>query len=94
MSKTVCTGSLMDGLSIDLIKYAEISALSDNEEDLLWSDHTDISIVNECTHAELVVTGEFDEIPGQSDEFYELETNDPNSFKAELRQIISNLIGR
>ena len=84
----------MDGLSIDLIKYAEISALSDNEEDLLWSDHTDISIVNECAHAELVVTGEFDEIPGQSDEFYELETNNPNNFKAELRQIISNIIGR
>ena len=81
-------------MAVSGIKYAEISALSDNEEDLLWSDHTDISIVNECTHAELVVTGEFDEIPGQSDEFYELETNDPNSFKAELRQIISNIIGR
>ena len=94
MSMTVCTGSLMNGLSIDLIKYAEISALSDDEEDLLWSDHTDISIVNECTHAELVVTGEFDQLPGQSDEFYELETNDPNSFKTELRQIISNIIGR
>ena len=94
MSMTVCTGSLMNGLSIDLIKYAEISALSDDEEDLMWSDHTDISIVNECTHAELVVTGEFDQLPGQSDEFYELETNDPNSFKAELRQIISNIIGR
>ena len=94
MTKTVCTGSLMDGLSINLIKYSEISALSDSEEDLLWSDHTDISIVNECTHAEVVVTGEFDEIPGQSDEFYEVETDDPISFKSELRQIISNIIGR
>ena len=94
MTKTVCTGSLMDGLSINLIKYSEISALSDSEEDLLWSDHTDISIVNECTHAELVVTGEFDEIPGQSDEFYKLEAVNPSKFKAELRQIIINIIGR
>jgi hypothetical protein len=94
MTETICYGSLMDGLSIDLIEYSEISTLSESEEDLLWSENTDISIINQSSRAELVVTGEFDEIPGQSDEFYEVETDDPISFKAELRQIISNIIGR
>ena len=94
MTTIICTGSLMDGLSINLVKYAGIENLSDSEEEVLWSEHTDISIVEQCSHAELVVTGEFDEMPGQSDEFYELEVSDIKAFKDELKQVIENIIKR
>ena len=94
MTTIICTGSLMDGLSINLVKYAGIENLSDSEEEVLWSEHTDISIVEQCSHAELVVTGEFDEMPGQSDEFYELEASDIKAFKDELKQVIENIIKR
>ena len=94
MATIICTGSLMDGLSINLVKYAGIENLSDSEEEVLWSEHTDISIVEQCSHAELVVTGEFDEMPGQSDEFYELEVSDIKAFKDELKQVIENIIKR
>ena len=94
MTTIISTGSLMDGLSINLVKYAGIENLSDSEEEVLWSEHTDISIVEQCSHAELVVTGEFDEMPGQSDEFYELEASDIKAFKNELKQVIENIIKR
>ena len=94
MATIICTGSLMDGLSINLVKYAGIENLSDSEEEVLWSEHTDISIVEQCSHAELVVTGEFDEMPGQSDEFYELEVSDIKAFKDELKQLIRHIIKR
>ena len=94
MATTICTGSLMDGLTINLVEYAGIENLSDSEEETLWSEHSDISIVEQCSHAELVVTGEFDEMPGQSDEFYELEASDIKAFKDELKQVIENIIKR
>lgn len=94
MATTICTGSLMDGLTINLVEYAGIENLSDSEEETLWSEHSDISIVEQCSHAELVVTGEFDEMPGQSDEFYELEASDIKAFIDELKQVIENIIKR
>ena len=94
MATIICTGSLMDGLSINLVKYAGIENLSDSEEEVLWSEHTDISIIEQCSHAELVVTGEFDEMPGQSDEFYELEASNIKAFKDELKQLIKRIIKR
>jgi hypothetical protein len=94
MATTICTGSLMDGLTINLGEYAGIENLSDSEEETLWSEHSDISIVEQCSHAELVVTGELDEMPGQSDEFYELEASDIKAFKDELKQVIESIIKR
>ena len=94
MATTICTGSLMDGLTINLVEYAGIENLSDSEEETLWSEHSDISIVEQCSHAELVVTGEIDEMPGQSDEFYELVASDIEAFKDELKQVIENIIQR
>ena len=94
MATTICTGSLMDGLTINLVEYVGIENLSDSEEETLWSEHSDISIVEQCSHAELVVTGEFDEMPGQSDEFYELVASDIEAFKDELKQVIENIIQR
>ena len=66
MAKIICTGSLMDGLAIDLVKYAGLGSLSEIQSDLLWSNNTDISIVQQCSFAELVVTGDFDSFPGRS----------------------------
>ena len=94
MATTICTGSLVNGLSIDLVKYAGIEDLFDSEEEALWSEHSDISIVEQCSNAELVVTGEIDEMPGQSDEFYELEVSDVKAFKDELKQVIESIIKR
>ena len=94
MATTICTGSLMNGLSIDLVEYAGIEDLFDSEEEALWSEHSDISIVEQCSHAELVVTGEIDEMPGQSDEFYKLEASDIKAFKNELKQVIESIIKR
>jgi hypothetical protein len=92
MAKIICTGSLMDGLAIDLVKYAGLGSLSEIQSDLLWSNNTDISIVQQCSFAELVVTGDFDSFPGRSDEFYELETDNPKRFKDELKEIITDIL--
>ena len=92
MITVVSNGSLMDGLSIDLVRYCGLAVLFEAQEDLLWAENTDIDLVNQCSSAELVVTGDFDEIPGQSDEFYQLETDDLEKFKGELRQVINAIL--
>jgi len=92
MVTVVCNGSLMDGLPIDLVRYCGLAALSEAQEDLLWAENSDIDLVNQCSSAELVVTGDIDEMPGQSDEFYQLETDDVEKFKGELRQVINSIL--
>ena len=92
MVTVVCNGSLMDGLPIDLVRYCGLAALSEAQEDLLWNTISDLELVNQCDSAELVVTGDIDEMPGQSDEFYQLETDDVEKFKGELRQVINSIL--
>ena len=87
----VCTGDLIDGLDIDIVAYSEFGELTDEQYDHLWEEMTDIRLVELCDSCELIETGEWD-APGQSTVFYSLITSDPATFKAELRQHISNIL--
>ena len=88
----VCYGDLMDGLSIDIVKYSGIEPLTDDQSDKLWSETTDISLVEMCDNCELIETGERD-APGASTIFYTLVTEDEKAFKSELRETIKSIIG-
>lgn len=88
----VCTASWMDGLSIDIIAYSEIGPLTEQQVDKLWADHTDIAILRLCDEAFMFQTGEIDEVPGQSDEFFVIMTDDEKALKAELREKIMEIV--
>ena len=87
----VCTGDLIDGLDIDLVKYSGIGTLSDEQHDKLWAEMTDINLVEMCDNCELLETGEWDS-PGQSTVFYSLITEDQAAFQSELRNKIMEII--
>lgn len=87
----VCYGDLLDGLSIDIVKYSEIEPLSDDQYDKLWSEMTDIRLVEMCDNCELIETGEHD-APGASTIYYSLITTNEEAFKSELREAIKSII--
>jgi|TARA_B110000240_G_C13105449_1_gene286038 hypothetical protein len=42
----------------------------------------------------MVKTGEFDEVPGQSTEFFSIMTDDEKQLKAQIRELILDAIKR
>ena len=89
----VCTADLFDGLSINIVSYCGLSPLSDEQEDTLWNEITEVQLVEECHTCDLIITGECDDGPGLSTISYDLITNNEDAFKAELRLEISYRIG-
>ena len=90
----VCTADWIDGLSIDIIDYCEIGGLTGEQLDMLWFKYTDISPIKSCDDCFMVKTGEFDEVPGQSTEFFSIMTDDEKQLKAQIRELILDTIKR
>lgn len=90
-SVEICTGSLMDGLSIDIFAWAGLS-LSDAQRDKIASSHSDLEVLQLCVNCDWEVSGEVDEIPGQSDEFYSFKSNNIVLLKAEIEGIVRKIL--
>ena len=88
----VCTGDWLGGLSIDILEYSEIGSLTEEQKEKLWNEYTDISLLKACEDCFMVKTGEIDQVPGQSTEFFSFMTDDEESLKSELRSRISKFI--
>ena len=88
----VCTGDWLGGLSIDILEYSEIGSLTEEQKEKLWNEYTDISLIRECDDCFMVKTGELDEVPGQSTEFFSFMTDDEERLKTQLRNIINGII--
>ena len=94
----VFRGSLMDGLRTpdgeitDLVEGCGLQPLNDQEYDRLWGETSDNHIIENCVYAYVEVTGEIDEIPGQSDEFFDVTTFDVEKLKQEVQESILSII--
>ena len=88
----VCEGDWLGGLSIDILKYCGMSDLSPEQADRLWDKYTDIALMRACDDCFMVKTGEFDEIPGQSTEYFSFMTDREEELKSQLRALISEAI--
>ena len=82
----------LGGLSIDILQYCGMSDLSPEQTDRLWDTYTDIGLMQACNDCFMLKTGEFDEIPGQSTEYFSLMTDDEDALKSQLRHLISEAI--
>lgn len=85
------TGSLMDGPDFDAIKFSGLE-LSDDELERLWEEVHPLTLIRECTSVLELDTGEIDEIPGQSDAYFEYRVEDPEAFRKELREAILSVL--
>lgn len=83
----ICTGSLMDGLSIDIFAWAGLN-LSDAQRDKIASSYSDLEVLRHCVYCDWEVSGEVDEIPGQSDEFYSFTSNNIVLLKEEIAEVV------
>ena len=90
----ICNGSLMNGIDIDLLEWAGIDCTED-ERDELWSEYSEIGLLNECSSAYLDYNDDddFDELPGYSDRYFNVEViGDPNNLKKEIREFFYSVI--
>jgi hypothetical protein len=87
-------GSYMNGLDIDLVKWAGLS-LSDEQHDKLWGDINETDLLGHCRHAHIDVD-EYDEddddSPTMSNTYYTVYSNDVDALKLELKQVIEQRV--
>ena len=90
----ICSGSLMDGIDIDLLEWAGIDCTEDESEEL-WSEYSPIGLLRECANAYIEYSDddEFDERPGYSDRYFNVEViGDPNNLKKEIKELFYSVI--
>ena len=82
----------MNGLNKDLIAWSGLRALTDEEHDMLWGEINEHDLLERCDAAEICFLRADDELPGYSDEYYEVHCEDQNRLKIELRDLIASLL--
>lgn len=92
--KVICTGSLMDGVNINVLTWCGLSDLSDEQQDKIWDTITELELFECCSSCEVIQTGEIDEMPGQSDEFFKIVSSDILKCKSEVRSEVEQIIGK
>lgn len=91
----VCIGSNMDGVDLNLVEFAGLPELSDQQHDLVWGVTNSIELLEMCPSAQFDWQDE-DEIEHQplySDRDFTVSTSDVEQLKLELRGHILKLIG-
>jgi len=88
----VFSGSLMNGLNEDLISWCGLASLTDEEHDSLWGEINEHDLIEQCSAAEICFFDD-DEEPGYSDDYYEVHCEDEQQLKAELKELITSLLG-
>jgi hypothetical protein len=90
--RKIFSGSISDGLSIDLPEWAGLK-LTDDQHDQLWSEYDEQSLLELCDEAEIVIENAVDDhAPGMNDTYYSVYCNDPKRLRKELRQAIMSII--
>jgi hypothetical protein len=83
----------MDGVDRNLLAWCGLSDLTEDQEDKLWNSITELSLLESCNSCEVISTGDFDEVPSQSDEFFKVVSDDIPKLKEELRAEINDIVG-
>ena len=85
-------GSYIDGPYIDVLHWANLH-LDDTQHDKVFGSTNIEDIIELCSSAELEVTDVFEGgMPGFSDTFYRVTSEDSETFKSELREEIEKLL--
>ena len=90
--RKVFSGSYIDGLSVDLIEWAGVT-LTDEQHDHLWGEYNEVSLLELCDNADIVIEEEIDDQwPGMNDTYYAVFSDAPDRLKEELRAVILSIV--
>jgi hypothetical protein len=93
MSRTkVFSGSVSDGLSMNLPEWAGVT-LTEDQYDQLWGEYDERSLLELCDEAEIVIEEALEgHLPGMNDTYYSVYCNDPDRLREELRKTIMSIV--
>lgn len=90
----ICSGSLMNGIDIDLLEWAEIECSEDEREEFGY-EYSELGVLENCSNAWIEYGDEddFDELPGYSDRYFTVEAiGNPENLKKEIRELFYRVI--
>ena len=90
----VFRGSVMDGSDVDLVDYCGLPALTDEQHDAIWGEVNETDLLELCDNAEVLFSEGTDDMPGQSDTYYDVLSSNPAAFKEELKKLILKYSGQ
>lgn len=68
-ARTICSGSAMDGLDINLIDWCELNQLTDDQIDRLWSETSELNLLLDCDVV-IAEVSEGEELVNYTDVYY------------------------
>lgn len=68
-TRTICSGSAMDGLDINLIDWCDLNQLTGDQIDRLWSETSELNLLLDCDVV-IAEVSEGDELVNYTDVYY------------------------
>lgn len=92
LREIICTGSYGDGLwPFSLLDWCGLD-LTDDEQDRLWAQTTDLRLLQSSAYCDWETVGETDDVPSGSDEFFEFTSGNAEKVKFDVREEVFRLI--
>lgn len=90
--KKVFSGNYVDGVDVDLVKWAGV-ILTDDEYDRLWGDINEVDLIERCESVIIELDQEVDDaMPGMSGSNFSVYATDEASMKEELWEQIRRIL--
>ena len=94
MSKeyVICSGTMLEGFDVDILKYAGLGSLTDEQYDAFHDEMNDVDLLNFCSNYHLNPHDDEDVASIEDQDFFYLATYNEAAFKAELRLKICEIL--
>ena len=87
----ICAGTMLGGFEIDIVKYAGLGNLTDEQYDIFNDEMSDVGLLDFCSSYHL--NPHEDVAAAEDQDFFYLATYDEAAFKVELRLKIFSVLG-
>ena len=88
----ICSGTMMEGFSIDIVKYSGMKTLTVEQYDTLHDEISDFELLTYCEHYHLNPHEDPDVVAADDGDFFYLATYNEAALKAELRHKICSVL--
>jgi hypothetical protein len=88
----ICSGTMMDGFDIDIVKYCGIKTLTVEQYDTLHDAVSDLELLTYCKHYHFNPHEDPDAVAADNGDFFYLATDNEDAFKEELRVKICEIL--